>query len=114
METLQDLARKDAIPDHLVCFRHFVPLMEQGLDPIFRRAPHLLIASAAEGVPTREADVFIALSYFAKRSGRQDPAPGQIGSKAIGWLPVLLLAVKHHFGGASQGVRGQTIPYVAQ
>ncbi|APG24939.1 MULTISPECIES: nitroreductase family protein [Syntrophotalea] len=64
METLQDLARKDAIPDHLVCFRHFVPLMEQGLDPIFRRAPHLLIASAAEGVPTREADVFIALSYF--------------------------------------------------
>jgi nitroreductase len=44
--------------------KDIVPLMEQGLDPIFRGAPHLLIASAAEGVPTREADVFIALSYF--------------------------------------------------
>jgi hypothetical protein len=38
--------------------------MEQGHDPIFRKAPHLLIASAANHVPCREADVFIALSYF--------------------------------------------------
>ena len=64
LETLQDLARRDAIPESLVCFKQFLPLMEQGQDPIFRGAPHLLIASAAEGVPCREADVFIALSYF--------------------------------------------------
>jgi nitroreductase/NAD-dependent dihydropyrimidine dehydrogenase PreA subunit len=64
METLQDLARRDAIPESLACFHHFIPMMEQGLDPIYRGAPHLLIASAAGGVPTRDADVFIALSYF--------------------------------------------------
>lgn len=64
LEALQDLARRDAIPDGLCIMKDIVPLMEQGLDPIFRGAPHLLIASAAEGVPTREADVFIALSYF--------------------------------------------------
>lgn len=64
LETLQDLTRRDAIPESLVCFKHLLPLMEKGYDPIFRGAPHLLIASAAEGVPCREADVFIALSYF--------------------------------------------------
>jgi nitroreductase/NAD-dependent dihydropyrimidine dehydrogenase PreA subunit len=64
MEALQDLARRDAIPESLECFKHILPLMEQGYDPVFRGAPHLLIASAAEGVPCREADVFIALSYF--------------------------------------------------
>ncbi len=64
LESLQDLARKDAIPDNLCIMKTLVPLMEQGLDPIFRNAPHLLIASAAQDVPCREADVFIALSYF--------------------------------------------------
>jgi nitroreductase/NAD-dependent dihydropyrimidine dehydrogenase PreA subunit len=64
LEALQDLAGRDAIPESLVCFKHLLPLMEKGHDPIFRGAPHLLIASAAEGVPCREADVFIALSYF--------------------------------------------------
>lgn len=64
LQALQDLARRDAIPDNLCIMKDIVPLMEQGLDPIFRNAPHLLIASAAQGVPCREADVFIALSYF--------------------------------------------------
>jgi nitroreductase len=64
LEALQDLAKRDAIPEDLCVLKQMVPLMEQGLDPIYRGAPHLLIASAAEGVPTREADVYIALSYF--------------------------------------------------
>lgn len=64
LEAVQDLARRDAIPESLVCFKHLLPLMEKGLDPVFRGAPHLLIASATEDVPCREADVFIALSYF--------------------------------------------------
>lgn len=64
MESMQELASRDAIPDNLCVLKNLLPLMEQGLDPIFRNAPHLLIASAAENVPCREADVFIALSYF--------------------------------------------------
>ena len=64
LEVLRDLALRDAIPESLECFKHIFPLMEQGYDPIFRGAPHLLIASAAEVVPCRDADVFIALSYF--------------------------------------------------
>lgn len=64
LEALQDLARRDAIPDNLCIMKALVPMMEEGLDPIFRNAPHLLIASAANDVPCREADVFIALSYF--------------------------------------------------
>lgn len=64
LEALRELASRDAIPDNLCVLKNLLPLMEKGLDPIFRNAPHLLIASAAENVPCREADVFIALSYF--------------------------------------------------
>ena len=64
MEALQELASRDAIPDNLSVLKKMLPLMERGKDPIFREAPHLLIASAANHVPCREADVYIALSYF--------------------------------------------------
>jgi nitroreductase/NAD-dependent dihydropyrimidine dehydrogenase PreA subunit len=64
MEALQELVSRGAVPNNRGILKNMLSLMERGNDPIFRGAPHLLIASAADNVPCREADVCIALSYF--------------------------------------------------
>lgn len=64
MEALQELTNRNAIPNNFGALKNMLSQMEQGRDPIFRKAPHLLIASAANQVPCRKADVYIALSYF--------------------------------------------------
>ncbi|MDD3153782.1 MAG: nitroreductase family protein [Victivallaceae bacterium] len=45
-------------------FAPFRGALESGKDPIFRTAPHLIVATSPDNAPCPEADPFIALSYF--------------------------------------------------
>lgn len=65
MAGLAGLVREKALPEAYARFGSFVPAWEeQGIDIIFRDAPHLVIASAPQSAPTPLADCIIALSYF--------------------------------------------------
>ena len=65
MAGLARLVREDALPESLAYFADFVRLWEeQGVDTLFRGAPHLLIASAPQNVACPAPDCLIALSYF--------------------------------------------------
>lgn len=65
MSGLSKLVRENALPEQLGFFAEFVRLWEeQGVDVIFRGAPHLLIASAPGQVASPLQDCMIALSYF--------------------------------------------------
>jgi len=58
-------AENSELPARLSFFRSFVPAWEKnGMDVVFREAPHLLIATAPKRVPASEADCLIALSSF--------------------------------------------------
>lgn len=57
-------AEQDSLPDGMEFFAKFLDPYEQGVDIIYRHAPHMIIASAPSGSPSPEADPFIALSYF--------------------------------------------------
>lgn len=53
------------LPPGFERYRDFIPLWkEQGVDVIYRGAPHMIIASAPRGSVNPEADTMIALSYF--------------------------------------------------
>jgi nitroreductase/NAD-dependent dihydropyrimidine dehydrogenase PreA subunit len=65
MSGLSRLVRNNALPEQLAFFASFVSKWEEdGIDVIFRGAPHLLIASAPAKVPTPVADCLIALTTF--------------------------------------------------
>ncbi len=65
MAGLGRLVRDNALPDGFGFFADFVRLWEeQGIDTLFRGAPHLLVASAPKDVPSPLPDCLIALSYF--------------------------------------------------
>jgi nitroreductase/NAD-dependent dihydropyrimidine dehydrogenase PreA subunit len=65
MAGLGRLVRQDLLPEPFAMFADIVSAWEeQGVDVIFRNAPHLLIASTPRQVPTPLADCMIALSYF--------------------------------------------------
>lgn len=65
MAGLGRLVRSNALPEGLGFFADFVRLWEeQGVDTLFRGAPHLLVASAPQQVVTPLQDCLIALSYF--------------------------------------------------
>jgi len=65
MAGLARLVREEALPESLAYFADFVRLWEeQGVDTLFRGAPHLLIASAPQNVACPAPDCLIALSYF--------------------------------------------------
>ena len=65
MEGLSRLVKEDALPEQLGFFAEFVRLWEeQGVDVLFRGAPHLLVVSAPKHVPSPMPDCMIALSYF--------------------------------------------------
>jgi nitroreductase/NAD-dependent dihydropyrimidine dehydrogenase PreA subunit len=65
MASLGSLVRTNALPEGLEFFADFVRLWEeQGIDTLFRGAPHLLVASAPRDVPSPMPDCLIALSYF--------------------------------------------------
>ncbi len=65
MSGLARLVRDSALPDGMEFFAGFVQMwQEQKIDVIFRGAPHLLVASAPQGVASPLQDCMIALSYF--------------------------------------------------
>ena len=65
MDGLGRLLRAGGLPEGLEFFAGLIQLWEeQGVDTLFRGAPHLLIASAPRGVASPLPDCLIALSYF--------------------------------------------------
>ena len=65
MAGLGRLVRGHALPEGMEFMADIVRLWEeQGIDTLFRGAPHLLIASAPRDVVTPIPDCLIALSYF--------------------------------------------------
>ncbi len=65
MSGLARLVQDNAIPAGMEFFAGFVQMWEEdGIDIIFRGAPHLLIASVPHSVASPMQDCMIALSYF--------------------------------------------------
>jgi len=65
MASLSRAVQAAALPPERQYFAGFVRMWEEeGIDIIFRGAPHLLIASAPAACPCPEQDCLIALSYF--------------------------------------------------
>lgn len=65
MAGLARLVRDNALPEGLAFFANFVTLWEEeGVDTLFRGAPHFLVASAPRDLPSPLPDCLIALSYF--------------------------------------------------
>ncbi len=65
LDGLGRLVRDNALPEKLAFYADFVRVWEEkGQDIIFRKAPHLLIATAPQQVATPQQDCLIALSYF--------------------------------------------------
>ncbi len=65
LDTIDARAKADQLAPDLKFFGDLVPLWrEKNVDMIFRRAPHMLIASAPSSVATPEQDCIIALSQF--------------------------------------------------
>lgn len=65
LSRLAELVRDDNLPEQLEFFAGFVRLWEeQGIDILFRGAPHIIITSAPKNCPCPEQDCVIALSYF--------------------------------------------------
>ena len=65
MMGLARLAREGKLPPGRDYFNDCVRAWEEeGIDTIYRGAPHLIVASAPRDCPTPEADCMIALTYF--------------------------------------------------
>ena len=64
MEGIRMAVENDALPDGMEFFAKLLAAYDQGKDVIFRRAPHMIIASAPRDAASPEADPFIALSHF--------------------------------------------------
>lgn len=65
MEGLALLSREGKMSPERELFNDFVKDWEaNGVDNIYRGAPHLIVASAPRDCPTPDADCLIALSYF--------------------------------------------------
>lgn len=65
MDGLVRLVQEQGLPPGREYFANFIRMWEEEkIDVIFRGAPHLLIASAPQNVPTPLPDCMIALAYF--------------------------------------------------
>lgn len=65
MEGLAELMREGKLPPGRDYFNDCVRAWEEeGIDTIYRGAPHLVITSAPKDCPTPDADCLIALAYF--------------------------------------------------
>ncbi|NTW82786.1 MAG: 4Fe-4S dicluster domain-containing protein [Chlorobiaceae bacterium] len=65
MSGLARVVRENALPKGREFYANFLKLWEEKqVDILFRKAPHLLVASAPETVATPAQDCLIALSYF--------------------------------------------------
>ena len=63
-DTLRFLIRTGILKLFYPNFKRYMNEVENGIDVIFRNAPHMIVASALKKSPCREADPWIALSYF--------------------------------------------------
>ena len=64
MEGIRKAVTDDSLPDGMGFFAKLLSAYDQGNDIIFRRAPHMILASAPRDAASPEADPFIALSHF--------------------------------------------------
>jgi nitroreductase/NAD-dependent dihydropyrimidine dehydrogenase PreA subunit len=64
MAGLDRLVRDESLPEGMEFFADFVRLWEEGVDVLFRGAPHMLIASAPRQGASPVPNCLIALSYF--------------------------------------------------
>ena len=64
MDGIRKAAVEDSLPDGMEFFAKLLAAYDQGRDVIYRRAPHMIIASASRDAAAPEADPFIALSCF--------------------------------------------------
>lgn len=65
MAGLGRLVRENALPEAFAFFAEFVRMWEEdGIDVLFRGAPHLVVASVPQTVASPMPDCIIALSYF--------------------------------------------------
>ena len=65
MNGLARLVRDNTLPEQFARYADFVRVWEEkGQDIIFRNAPHLLVASVPQHVPSPLPDCLIALTYF--------------------------------------------------
>jgi nitroreductase/NAD-dependent dihydropyrimidine dehydrogenase PreA subunit len=64
MDGIRKAVADDRLPDGMEFFAKMVAPYEQGRDIIYRKAPHMIIASAPRDSAAPDADPFIALSYF--------------------------------------------------
>jgi nitroreductase/NAD-dependent dihydropyrimidine dehydrogenase PreA subunit len=64
MEGVREALAQGNLPKRLRFFGGILKAWDNGVDVVFRRAPHLLVASAPVDAPCPEADGYIALSYF--------------------------------------------------
>jgi nitroreductase/NAD-dependent dihydropyrimidine dehydrogenase PreA subunit len=64
MEAIREAVGQERLPPRLDFFAGILKAWDKGRDIIFRRAPHLLVASAPRNAPTPMADCLIALSTF--------------------------------------------------
>jgi len=64
MEGIRKAVADDSLPDGMEFFAKMVAPYDQGRDIIYRKAPHMIIASAPKDSAAPDADPFIALSYF--------------------------------------------------
>lgn len=61
---LRKVVEADALPEGLEFFAGISKAWDNGVDILFRGAPHYLVASAPDDNPSAIADCFIALTYF--------------------------------------------------
>lgn len=76
-------------------FRRYMDEVMRGDDVIFRDAPYMIVASTPKDAPCREADPWIALSYFdllAQANGLGTCWSG-FAVHAFGWVPRLRKAL---------------------
>ena len=64
MDGIRKAVIDDSLPDGMEFFAKMVVPYDQGKDIIYRKAPHMIIASAPKDSAAPDADPFIALSYF--------------------------------------------------
>jgi nitroreductase len=98
MAGLGRLVRDNALPEGLGFFADFVRAWEEnGIDTIFRGAPHLLVASVPQNVPSPLPDCLIALSYFELFA--QANGVGTVWNGLAKWaINDLLPATRQHLG----------------
>jgi len=64
VEAIRKKVKARELPEGMEFFAGIPKAWDKGRDVLFRKAPHMVIVSAPETVPSKETDPVIALSYF--------------------------------------------------